>query len=272
MKISRPLSQYAVKVQGLPHKRNFLLVHGYGCNQGVWKAMTPFLEKHGRVISYDHIGSGNSDYKLYSRSRYSTLSGYGTDLIEICDSLKLENVVVVGHSVGATIAALACIERPELFSSLVMIAPSPCYINDQSYQGGFHRWELDQLMDLMESDFVYWTEYLTPILLGRTKEDEKVGELRQWFCQIDRDIAKHFARVTFFSDYRQQMRALQTPALILQCTDDVVAPMEVGKYLSATIPTSTLVELNVKGHCPHITHPYETYVAMQQHCLTSGTC
>jgi sigma-B regulation protein RsbQ len=249
------LLRNAVKLKGNSRRKTLILSHGYGCNQGMWRHLLPYLENDYNIVLFDHVGSGNSDYKSYDRIHYSSLHAYADDLIEICETLGVTNAVVMGHSVGATIGALAAIKRPDLVTGLVMICPSPCFINQPGYRGGFEKWEIDQLMELMEKDFFAWADYLTPIIMGRTSHDPLVSELNKWFCQIDRNIAKHFAQVTFYADHREEFKEITTPTLIIQCTADALAPVEVGRFIAENIQTSKIEELPASGHCPHVTVP-----------------
>ncbi len=235
-----------------------LFLHGYGCDQNMWRFLVPAFKQDYRIVLYDLAGSGGSDLTAYSRRRHGTLHGHADDLLEICDALGLGGAVVVGHSVSAMISALAAIKRPELFSKLVMIGPSPCYMNDDGYTGGFNRADLEGLLEFLDSNFLGWSRQIAPAIMGVPQRPELAEELTASFCRTDPEIAQHFGKVTFLSDHRADIAELAAPTLILQCSDDIVAPVAVGEWMHRAIPDSELVVMEATGHCPHLSAPEET--------------
>lgn len=235
-----------------------LFAHGYGCDQNMWRFITPaFLEDY-KVVLFDHVGSGKSDWSAYEKKKYANLQGYADDILEICETLKLEKVILIAHSVSTMIALLAAKKKPNLFSKLVMIGPSPRYINDPEYYGGFSEADILEMVDALDSNYLGWSSSITPVIMGNPDKPELTEELNNSFCLHDPEIAKHFARVTFLGDNRNDLPDLHTPALILQCSQDIIAPMKVGEYLNKHIRNSQLVVLEATGHCPHLSHPSET--------------
>ena len=240
-----------------------IFAHGYGCDQHMWRLITPAFSDAYRLVLFDHVGSGRSDLGAYSRTKYSSLQGYADDVLEICDELKLENGIFVGHSVSAMIGVLAAIKEPERFASLVLIGPSPCYINDGDYMGGFTRRDIDELLEFQESNYLGWASSLGPVIMGNSDRPDLAAELTNSFCRTDPDIARQFAAVTFLSDNRADLPKAQTRSLILQCQQDAIAPMSVGEYVHRQLPNSRLVVLDATGHCPHLSAPDETITAMK---------
>ena len=241
-----------------------LFAHGFGCDQNMWRFVAPEFERDYRVVLFDHVGSGRSDLSAYSRAKYSRLEGYADDVLAICSALSLERAVFVGHSVSAMIGVLAAIREPERFSSLVLIGPSPCYINQDGYVGGFARKDLEALLDFMDSNFLGWAGAVAPKIIGNAERPELAEELTNSFCRTDPDIAKQFAHVTFMSDNRHDLPRLRTPSLILQCSEDIIAPREVGEYVHRALPQSRLVLMRATGHCPNLSAPGETIAAMRE--------
>lgn len=237
--------------------------HGFGCDQHMWRYIVPAFEDDYRIVLFDHVGAGGSDKSAYSRTKYSSLTGYATDVLEICAALDLKDVVFVGHSVSAMIGVLAASREPERFASLIMIGPSPRYIDDAGYVGGFSRSDIDGLLEALDSNYLGWSSQMAPVIVGNPDRPEFGAELTNSFCRTDPDIAAHFARVTFLSDNRSDLASIRTPSLVLQCSDDVIAPKAVGEYVHAQLPDSELVVLNATGHCPHLTAPDETIAAMK---------
>jgi sigma-B regulation protein RsbQ len=227
--------------------RPLLFAHGFGCDQNLWGAVAPVFADTHRVILFDTMGAGGSDLTAYDPRRYADLRGYADDVLEICDTLDLRGVTFVGHSVSAMIGLLAAAKRPERFARLVMVGPSPCYLNDGTYRGGFDRPTLEELLDLMDSNFLGWSASLAPMIMGNPDRPELGQRLTESFCRADPVIARQFARVTFLSDNRADLSRLRTPAVILQCANDVIAPAAVGDYLHAQLPGSRLVRLKVTG-------------------------
>jgi sigma-B regulation protein RsbQ len=248
-------------------KPPLLLCNGFGCNQNIWHYLIRELTQQYQLVLFDHVGSGGTDLKAYTSDKYATLGGYMQDVVEICQALNLRNATIVGHSVGATIAMLAAIEAPTHFTRVVLLAPSPCYINEPGYYGGFERKDLLQVLAAMEEDYRSWTNMFADLLMGPKNTASLGQELAGFFCETDSTIAREFARVTFFSDNRSDVPRLQLPTLILQCSDDVAGPREVGEYLLAHLPQAQLVTLTTAGHCPHLSAPLETLHAIRDFCL-----
>ena len=251
-----------VRISGLG-TRPMLFSHGFGCDQNMWRLMAPAFEAEFRVVLFDHVGSGRSDIASYDRTKYATLNGYARDVLELCDELRLSDVIFVGHSVSAMIGVLAATQRPALFSALILIGPSPRYINDDGYVGGFSRHDIEDLLNSLESNYLGWSSAMAPAIMGNSERPELAGELANSFCRTDPDIASQFARVTFFSDNRQDLPGVSVPTLILQCSDDIIAPSAVGEFTHAAIPNSVLVTLKATGHCPNLSAPEETTAAIK---------
>lgn len=240
-----------------------MFAHGYGCDQNIWRLMMPpFIDTH-RVILFDHVGAGQSELAAYDRTKYSSLQGYTQDVLEICDELDVKHGIFVGHSVSTMIGVLAAIQEPERFDHLVLIGPSPCYINDGDYVGGFSRKDIQELLELQDSNYLAWSTSLAPIIMGNEDRPELAGELRNSFCRTDPEIAKQFAAVTFLSDNRADLPKVTVRSLVLQCREDALAPLPVGQYVHRHLPNSELVVLNATGHCPHLSAPDETIAAIQ---------
>ncbi len=245
-----------------------LFAHGFGCDQNMWRFMAPdFLENY-KVVLFDYMGSGKSDITEYDPKKYESLEGYAEDILDICEDLKLKNTIVVGHSVSASIATLASLKEPCYFSSLIHITPSPCFLNDPpDYMGGFEYSDLEELLDLMDKNYIGWAEYLSPIVIGGQASELLKGELSDSFCSTDPLIAKNFAKATFLSDHRESFSKSTTPSLIIQSKIDALASLEVGEFLHKTTPHSTLTIIDSEGHCPHMTHPTITSKAVKQYLL-----
>ncbi len=239
-----------------------MFAHGYGCDQNMWRAVTPAFKDSYRIVLFDYVGAGLSDPAAFDRARYSTLRGYAQDVLDIVEELGLEAVNFVGHSVSSMIGALAAIEQPDRFESIVMIGPSPCYINDGEYVGGFERADIEGLLDLLESNHLGWSATMAPLIMGNPEHPELASELEASFCRTDPMFAQHFARVTFLSDNRADIPKVQTRTLILQCDKDVIAPVSVGKYLHRCLPNSQLMMMHATGHCPQMSAPQEVAAAM----------
>lgn len=235
-----------------------VFAHGFGCDQNMWRFITPAFEDEYRIILFDYVGAGKSDVGSYNAERYSSLQGYAQDVLDICNELRLNDVIFVGHSVSSMIGLLAALERPEYFSNIVMVGPSPCYINDANYIGGFEQKDIEGLLETMEKNYIGWANFLAPNIMANKERPELSDELTESFCSTDPIIASQFARATFFSDNRNDLAKLKTPALILQCSDDIIAPLEVGAYVHQNLPQSELKIMKAKGHCPHMSEPEET--------------
>ncbi len=246
-------------------RQPMVFAHGFGCDQNMWRFITPAFENNYKIILFDYVGAGRSDKSAYIPERYDSLQGYATDVIEICDYLNLKDVIFVGHSVSSMIGLLAAIERPELFSNLIMVGPSPCYINKDGYTGGFEKRDIEGLLETMEKNYIGWANFLAPNIMGNKERPELGEELTESFCTTDPVIAGQFARATFFSDNREDLVKLQTPSLILQCSEDIIAPTSVGHYLHSHLANSTLRIMNATGHCPHMSAPEETITLIKEY-------
>ncbi len=242
---------------------SMLFAHGYGCDQTMWRLITPAFLNEYRVVLFDHVGSGRSDLLAFDRVKYSGLQGYADDILEICDALSITGGVFVGHSVSAMIGILAAIKEPQCFDRLVLIGPSPRYINDANYVGGFTEDDIRELLEFQDSNYLGWSSALAPVIMGNGDRPELSAELTNSFCRSDPEIAKQFAAVTFLSDNRDNLPKLRASALVLQCQQDAIAPLEVGQYVHDHLPASRLVVLNAIGHCPHLSAPQETIAAMK---------
>ncbi|HEX7167311.1 MAG TPA: alpha/beta hydrolase [Acidimicrobiales bacterium] len=252
-----------VNMTGDPAGQPILFAHGFGCDQNMWRFVAPAFEGDHRVVLFDLTGSGNSDLAAFDEEKYSSLEGYAADVIEICDELDLRDVVFVGHSVSSMIGVLAARERPELFSKLVLVGPSPRYIDDDGYVGGFAATDIEELLDSLDSNYLGWSSQMAPVIMGNADRPELGEELTNSFCRTDPKIARHFARVTFLSDNRRDLAEIRIPTLVLQCSQDAIAPVAVGEYVHASIPTSQFVILDATGHCPNLSAPEETVTAIK---------
>ena len=241
-----------------------LFAHGYGCDQNMWRFVTPAFEDRYRVVLFDHIGAGKSDLSAYDRRRHSSLDGYADDMLEICAALELEQVVFVGHSVSAMIGVIAAIREPARFATLVLIGPSPCYVDEDDYVGGFSRGDIDELLESVESNYLGWSSAMAPTIMGNPDRPELGEELTNSFCATDPEIARQFARVTFLSDNRSDLPRVGIPTLVVQCSDDPIAPRPVGEYVHEQIPGSRFVQLGATGHCPNLSAPEETVAAIEE--------
>ncbi|MBB6609927.1 alpha/beta hydrolase [Pontibacter sp. Tf4] len=243
--------------------------HGFGCDQNMWRFVTPAFQHQHQIVLFDHVGAGDSDIAAYDKDKYGTLNGYVSDIIEIYRSLDLDNVVFVGHSVSAMMGVLTAIKDPTLFKKLILIGPSPCYINDGDYVGGFDRADVLTMLDFMEHDYFTWAYTFAPLIMGNPEVPILGEELIESLCKTDAEIAKQFARVTFLSDNRSDLFKLQTEALIMQCSEDIIAPEEVGNYVHKAIRNSTLVHLKATGHCPNLSSPLEIIEVMENYLKAS---
>src|SRR5215210_2302041 len=237
--------------------RPMVFAHGFGCDQNMWRYVWPaFAEEH-RIVLFDHIGAGGSDASAFDPERYASLRGYAGDVLDICRELDLADVVFVGHSVSAMIGALAAAEEPERFGRLVLVGPSPRYIDDDGYTGGFSREDIEGLLESMESNYLGWSSAMAPVIMGNPERPELGEELTNSFCRTDPEIAAAFARATFLSDNRGDLEQVRTPALVLQCMDDPIAPLPVGEYVHQRLPDSRFVRMAATGHCPNLSAPDE---------------
>jgi sigma-B regulation protein RsbQ len=257
------LARNNVKVSGDPAAPAMIFAHGFGCDQNMWRFVAPAFEATHRVVVFDYVGFGDSDHAAWDPARYATLDGYARDVLEICRALALTGTVFVGHSVSSMIGVLAANAEPECFDRLVLVGPSARYIDDDGYVGGFTREDIDGLLDSLASNYLGWSSAMAPVIAGNPDRPELGEELTNSFCRTDPAIAEHFARVTFLSDNRADLTALRTPSVVLQCSDDAIAPQVVGEYVHAHIPHSELVLMRAVGHCPNLSAPDEVISAIR---------
>ncbi len=258
------LTRNAVTVSGRGTKP-LIFLHGYGTDQTMWRYIASSFEPTHKVISYDHTGSGRSDRGAYDKLKYGTLHGYADDLIEICDALGVTGAQVAAHSVGCMIALLASIKRPDLFERLMLLGPSPCYLNLDGYDGGFDREGIDELLGFLEINLEGWATQLAPMVMANPDRPELTAELEAYFVRNDPDIAHHFANVVFLSDHRGDLARVPVPSLIMQCRDDIIAPMNIGDFMHAAMPQSELVVLDTQGHYPHLSAPDVVAAALRRY-------
>jgi sigma-B regulation protein RsbQ len=243
--------------------RAMVFAHGFGCDQNMWRFVAPEFERDYRTVLFDHVGAGQSDLNVYDPARYSNLQGYADDLLEIGRELRLENAVFVGHSVSAMIGALASLQDPGMFESLIMVGPSPRYIDDGEYKGGFSAQQIEELLSFLEENHMGWSTQMAPVIMGNPDRPELGEELTNSFCRTDPEIAKAFARVTFMSDNRADLPRISARTLVLQCSEDIIAGQQVGEYVQKQIPRSELVMLKATGHCPNLSAPDEVIAAIR---------
>lgn len=250
--------------------RPMLFAHGFGCDQNMWRFVTPAFEDEYRIILFDFVGSGHSDLAAYDATRYASLDGYARDVLDVCEALDLRDVIFVGHSVSSMIGVLAANQQPERFSTLILVAPSPRYLNDApSYVGGFERFDIEGLLETMDKNYIGWANYLAPAIMQNADRPELGAELTESFCSTDPVIARRFAEATFYADNRADLAQVQHPSLILQCSEDIIAPLEVGEFLHRELRDSTLQVMRATGHCPHMSAPDETIACMREYLATS---
>jgi sigma-B regulation protein RsbQ len=257
------LKRHNVKVLGLG-ARTIMFAHGYGCDQKMWRHVAPAFTKEFRVVLFDYIGAGGSDASAYSPERYRSLESYADDVLDIAADLKLENAIFVGHSVSAMIGAIAAIKEPRRFSDLVMIGPSPRYIDDENYTGGFKRADIEGLIEALESNYLGWSSTMAPMIMGNPDRPELGQELANSFCRMDPEIAKNFARLTFYSDNRADLPKIPARTLVLQCSEDIIAPNAVGEYVHNHVPRSEFRKMKATGHCPNLSAPEETVAMIKE--------
>ncbi len=257
------LARNNVVLHGPPDGQPMLFAHGFGCDQNMWRFVWPAFADEYRVVLFDHVGAGGSDLSAYDPERYGTLHGYAGDVLEICRELELSDVVFVGHSVAAMMGALAAVAEPQRFARLVLVGPSPRYIDEDGYVGGFTRPDIEGLLESLESNYLGWSAAMAPVIMGNDDRPELGEELTNSFCRTDPEIAAHFARVTFLSDNRADLPHVETKSLVLQCSDDAIAPQVVGEYVHGALRDSTLVQLDAIGHCPNLSAPEETSAAIR---------
>ena len=254
-----------IKVVGEGARGTIVFAHGYGCDQVMWRFLTPAFEKDYRVVLFDHVGAGKSELSHYRREKYGSLGGYAGDVLEIIDAVGAGPVIFVGHSVSAMIGILAANQRPEAFERLVLVGPSPCYINDGDYTGGFSRSDIEGLLQTLDENHLGWSRAMAPVIMKNADRPELSAELAESFCRTDPEIAKHFARVTFLSDNRADLARVTVPSLVLQCSDDSIAPECVGEFVHRHLRGSELVRLRAAGHCPHLSGPAETIQSISEY-------
>lgn len=243
-------------------QRAMVFAHGFGCDQNMWRYVTPAFEQHYKIVIFDHVGCGKSDLGAYHHAKYSDLSGYAADLVEIGHALDINGGVYVGHSVSAMIGILASIKAPDLFSELVLIGPSPRYINDEGYEGGFTREEIEELLAFLDDNHLGWSAAMGPVIMGNPDRPELSEELVNSFCRTDPNIAKAFARVTFLSDNRSDLERCKARALVIQCKQDVIAQQGVGEYVRDHLPRGEMVVIDATGHCPNLSAPAQVIFAI----------
>jgi len=240
-----------------------LFAHGFGCDQNMWRYVTPAFEQDFRTVVFDYVGAGGSDLTAYDLEKYSSLEGYAEDVVALATELGISDGVFVGHSVSAMIGLIAARRAPGLFSTLVLVGPSPRYIDDGDYVGGFNEAQIIELLDFLDTNHLGWSQAMAPVIMGNPDRPELGEELAASFCRTDPEIAKRFARTTFMSDNRADLGPINARVLILQCRDDVIAPESVGEFVQRSIPGSELVLLDATGHCPNLSAPAETIVAIK---------
>ena len=245
--------------------KTMVFAHGFGCDQTMWRYVAPAFEADHRVVRFDYVGCGKSDWSAWTPEKYDSLRGYAQDVLDILRAFDLRDVIFVGHSVSAMIGMLASIEEPGRFSRFVHIGPSPCYVNDGDYVGGFERKDIDGLLDLMDKNYIGWAAFLAPVVMKNEGRAELAAELQESFCATDPRVTRQFARVTFLSDNRADLAKVTVPSLILQCCEDAVAPEPVGHYLERRLPASTFRQMAATGHCPHMSHPEETIALTREY-------
>lgn len=260
----RVIARNHVTTCGPPSAPAVVFLHGFGSDQSAWASFVPAFARDHRVVLLDHVGAGASQVSAYDRGKYATLEGYVDDLLEVIAVLELHEVVVVAHSISAMMAIVASVRAPDLFERLVLVAPSPCYVDDPAtgYVGGFSREDIEELLVSVDANYVAWAQAIAPMVMGNPDAPELAQGLATSFQATDPDIARHFARVTFLSDIRHLLGEVSVPALILQCSGDIMAPAQVGAYLHAHLAASTLVALAASGHCPHLSAPQQTLAAI----------
>ena len=259
-----PIRRNAPNVTGRPDGQPIVFAHGFGCDSNMWRLIAPRYERDFKVVTFDHVGHGRSDPDAFDADRYSSLQGYATDVLELCDALELTDMIFVGHSVSAMIGGLAFVREPELFERLVMVGPSPRYIDDLGYVGGFAEADVVEMLDSLDSNYLGWSSTMAPVIIGNPDRPELGAELTASFCRTDPTVAKQFARVTFLSDNRDDLSKVSVPTLVLQCRSDVIAPVAVGEYVRDHLPNATYRLLDATGHCPNLSAPDDTAAAIDE--------
>lgn len=258
-----------VRVSG-QGRDTIVFAHGFGCDQRMWRFVAPHFEATHRVVLFDHIGCGRSDLAAYDDERHGSLEGYASDVLDILDALELERCTLVGHSISSTIGMMAARRSPGRFERLVLLAPSPRFVNEPSsgYVGGFEAADIEGMLELMQTNHFGWASFLAPLVMHETNPAPLTEELESSLCALEPRCAQRFARITFFSDSRALLPEVTVPALVVQCTDDAIAPRHIGRYLCDRLPAATLVEIEAAGHCPHMSHPDLTIAAIEGYLRT----
>jgi sigma-B regulation protein RsbQ len=257
------LSRNNVTVGGNPTGRPMVFAHGFGCDQNMWRYVAPAFEDTYRTVLFDYVGAGGADAAAYDPEKYASLAGYAQDVVDVVTALDLTDAVFVGHSVSSMIGVLAAARAPERFGALVLVGPSPRYIDDEGYTGGFTESDIEGLLASLDSNYLGWSSAMAPVIMGNADRPELGAELTESFCRTDPEIQKRFARATFLSDNRSDLDRVSVPALVLQCSDDVIAPEAVGRYVHERLRDSTFVKLAATGHCPNLSAPDETVAAIR---------
>ncbi len=256
------VDRHRVTLAGNPHGQPVMFVHGFGCDQAMWRRVWPAFQDDHHVVLFDNAGANGVDASTFDLARHATLTGYARDVVALSAELDLWDVILVGHSVGAMIGALACIADPQRFAALVMVSPSPRYLDDDGYAGGFSRADIEDLLETMDRNYLGWSSTMAGVVAG-DPTSEVAEELENSFCRMDPAIARHFARVTFLSDNRSDLAEVPVPCLVLQSTEDTIASVDVGRYVDAQLPDSRLVMIDTVGHCPHLSAPEATIAAIR---------
>ena len=254
--------RHNVTVTGRPDGQAMVFAHGFGCDHHMWRFVAPAFEDDFRVIVFDYAGAGDADPTAYDAERHGSLDGYAADVVEICRELEVKGGVFVGHSVSSMIGVLADRADPELFEKLVLVSPSPRYIDDEGYVGGFTEADIRELLDSLDSNYLGWSSVMAPVIMGNPDRPELGAELTASFCRTDPQVARRFAEVTFLSDNRSDLSTVKTPTLVLQCSNDAIAPVSVGEYVAEALPNGTLAMLDATGHCPNLSAPDATVDAI----------
>jgi sigma-B regulation protein RsbQ len=257
------LARNNVKISGREGGQAMIFAHGFGCDHNMWRFVAPAFEDEYRIILFDHVGAGQSDPSAWNPGKYESLQGYANDLLEICRELGLTQSIFVGHSVSSMIGILAAAQEPDRFEKLVLVGPSPRYIDDGDYVGGFTREDIDGLLESLDSNYLGWSSAMAPVIMGNPDRPALGEELTNSFCRTNPEIAKHFARATFLSDNRADLPKVSARTLVLQCSDDAIAPQCVGEYVHQQILGSEMVLLKATGHCPNLSAPEETIAAIK---------
>ena len=270
MNRERILRRNNVRIEG-EGRQTLILAHGFGCDQTMWRYLVPLLKDRYRLVLFDYVGSGGSDVSMFERDRYSSLEAYADDIIDVCSSLELDKAVLVGHSVSSMIGLIASLRTPALFDRLVMVCPSPCFLNlPPDYRGGFEEQDLRELLDMMDKNYLGWASFLAPVVMGSEAPRPLVEDLSESFCSMDQQAAKAFAEATFLSDYRHILPDVMHPTLILQSGTDALASPEVGQYMHRRMPGSELLVIPADGHCLHMTHPRAVAAAIEDFCAAGA--